>query len=289
MIENLIHDEISKTAGNKLAKYANEPAIFINQAPQDADKEWGDKQYPRIDYYLEFMDNPERNTQGLLTINIWCKAEEVIYPELIGDPIMSKFNNLFLNDDKIVSFKWRGNRPFVYNQSETLKVEGLTLIFDVFEYPLFEYEKPDPIEAISRYTKEKLPNCKILGIDELEKTYKPLGKENIVYWRIGSTYVDIDTSSFSITWIEANLVGEFAGEQIDNNMMNLQHNLALDQEAITNDGSPMFIWDISSKKSDDTGQIICVGRFGILRDTEQDKGEPLKDIILTGLGNDQKL
>ena len=72
-LEDIIYSRLTTdtTLGSQLAKYGKKPAVFFQTAPDDTATGWGQKkQYPRIDYIVDYVSNPERKTSGVLTLNI---------------------------------------------------------------------------------------------------------------------------------------------------------------------------------------------------------------------------
>ena len=76
-LKAMLHKRLTedKRLAEMLAEFCEQPAIFYGQAPTADCEEWGDEQYPRIDYLIDMQENPARNASGVLSINAWCDAD----------------------------------------------------------------------------------------------------------------------------------------------------------------------------------------------------------------------
>lgn len=265
MIEDILYKELVKIVGEYLANKDGIPAIFYKEAPPDTDGWKGEKQYPRLDYYTEYKYNSERNTSGTLVINIWQLQNKKVSSEDIAEIIRPKLDGLFITDDiGTISLAWNITNSWSIGKEAPL-IAGSSLIFDIYAYPVVRLpDGLDPIYSISQYSKEKLHDLKVIGIDELPETYKG----NILYWYIRDTKVSIDDSIYACTWIDTSIIGQLAGDNIDINLAKLSRNIALDQEFILEDTSPFFVEDFKTEKGISTGQVTVLGRYGVLRNVE---------------------
>ena len=85
---------------NKLAKYKGKAAVFYQSAPSDTTPSWkGAKQYPRIDYVIDMQADPERQSSGQATVNIWS-IDTGTMPEEIEPEVRKALCGIFMTPEE---------------------------------------------------------------------------------------------------------------------------------------------------------------------------------------------
>lgn len=284
IVEEILYGELKRLAGDYLTTKDNLPAIFYRQSPPDTDTWTGEAQYPRITYYIEYKYNPERQTSGTLYIDIHQMQDRELSSEDIAEAIKPHLDELFITDDYgTLSFNWNRNEAWNVG-TESPQVANTTMVFEVYDYPVTKIDDMDPVYSMSLYTKALLPDVKVIGIDKMPNVYRG----DVAYYYIESYSVDVDTSIYAVTWIDAVIRGQMGGSNVDANLVTLNHKIALDQEVILEDTSPFFIERFRTQKANRTGQITINGRYGVLRQKDLNI-PPLTTIGLTENINTRRL
>jgi len=261
----LISNEILK---NKLAKFDNMPAIFYQSAPGDQADGWrNEKQYPRIDFIVDMQANPERQSSGLMTLNIWCN-EIGILPEEIEPEIRNALCDVFMQPDGQPPYclVWARSDSFETNSSNVI---GITALFDVLAFSIQETTDPDPIMAINHFIKDWESGVVIIGVDALPNYFISDVKRPAFYFRL--TNLELDRETNTIAWMNASIAGHIFVPTAEARLKWLKYfvDTLVNQGEITMlDTSPMFIRNIKADSTADyltTGQLRISVQFGILR------------------------
>lgn len=255
-----------------LANYGGSPAIFYQRPPTADDTEWGDRQYPRIDYIVDMQENPSRNTSGILTVNVWCDTEYGAEPEDIEPKLRELLHATFVQaDDYPYCFAWVRSDSFeVKTQAdENVRTIGVTVIFDIMAFPCQYTMYPDPIKAMNLWTKGVLPDATVIGEDEIDGWLSPTREKPVIYWHL--TAQSVHQKHFTHTWLNISIEGfVFAKSASDRlyNIARINTAHALAGHIPMEDTSPLFLRDFSIKPHMNylsQGQIQANGRFGILQ------------------------
>jgi len=271
-LEDLIYERLIKSQELPplLAKFNKAPAVFFQNAPDDKATGWeSGMQYPRIDYVVDLQHNPERKTSGTLTLNIWS-TESGISPEELEPIVRQLLCGVFLVPDNSHPYvlTWARSDPFeLTGKYDGGIIAGITLIFDVFAFPMQVTTDPDPILAINHYIKDYAPEAIIIGADELERETVPTADKPAFYFRLETIQTERETNT--VVWVDAVLAGHIfaAGEEVTW-IKSLFDVLALDGEVTMMDGSPMFIRNLKADtalNATSAGQVRISVRFGLLR------------------------
>ena len=258
----------------RLAVYAEKPAIFFQSVPDDKSKAWSSvAQYPRIVLSMEMFANAERNAMGALTVDVIC-TEAGVLPEEIEPFVKEALEGVIFTPRGADSFspKWKNTQIFreksVVDKSFNI---GMTLNFDIYEFPLLETGDPDPIAAINRFAEEWDKELMVVGETDLPEIYEPTRKNPVAYFRRLNETVDLQTNT--VVWINSDLAVHLFAPTLRDRAEWLEQfaqSLALDGEVTMLDGSPMFVKSIKGNaKSDEvTGQLTVSVRYGLLRKPE---------------------
>jgi len=273
------------------ATYDGGTAVFYQRPAPQSDSRWESPiQYPRIDYILDMTENPERNTSGMLSINVWCDAQVGAEPEDIENRIRALLHAAFAQtDDTIYCFAWMRSDAFEVKQKdeETVRTIGVTVIFDVMECPTLSLLYPDPIKAMNEWTKTIIPDAIVLGIDSIDGWQEPTRENPVIFWRLSSQ--SLKSKHFTHTWLNITMEGHVcctnAADRLHNLSM-LNTAAALLGHIPMEDTSPLFPTEFLCRPNLNylrTGQIHMAGNFGILQPEShfQNKatGEPLNNPI----------
>ena len=208
--EQIVYEHLrdSSTLEPFLAKYAEKPAVFNQQAPDDIDPLWWDKsQYGRVIFAANLRGDPERKISGTLILDVICHDGEQV-PEEVEPVARELIDGYFFSDEEegvTFSASWRNSAYFT---DPTKSENGVTLEFDLLAYPNQTTGDPDPIALLNSWTKENLPDAFVIGTDELPKVWKPTNESPAIYWRL----INISKcvwipDTFSCSWQTATVTG----------------------------------------------------------------------------------
>ena len=272
----MIYDRLRNDAKIKslTAVYNDGAAVFYQRPASAENARWESKiQYPRIDYTLDMLDNPARNTSGVLTVNIWCDAQIGAEPEDIEARVRELLHAVFAQaDDYTYCFAWVRSDAFEIKSAaeETVRTFGVTVTFDVVACPCQYTMCPDPIKGLNAWTKEILPNAVIIGDDPIDGWYSPTKATPAVYWRITSLS-KAPRQHFAYTWVdisvECHVYCDNAADRLYN-LAKLNSAYALAGHITLEDTSPLFLRTFQVQQTLNyitTGQIRATGQFGLLQ------------------------
>ena len=295
-IRRLIGGQISADAqiAGLLAAYSGAPAAFYQKAPSDSRAGWGSPRYPRIDYNVDMRYDPERKTAGTLTVNIWCttecqqtgdqdpdKAIEQRLTELISGTFYTG------SDGATVCAEWERSDEFVYELEDATapEVYGLTVTYNLMEFPEQISTAPDPAQGLNAWTKRHFPQMAAIAYDQTPPILKPTDKNPAIYWRFEGT-ASTDKRSYAVAWFTGTFSAHvMAGSVTERNkwIKAIIERAQMDGEVVLADGSPMFINRITVRHNADPlreGQLGLTGQYGILT-------QPQKEPAQTKLMNPQ--
>lgn len=274
-LQAMIYDRLrnDETIESLTARYGGGAAVFYQMPATQDDSRWESPiQYPRIDYLLDMMDNPARNANGTLTINVWCDSQGSAEPEEIEGRIRALLHACFAQaDDYPYCFSWVRSDAFEVKkqQEETVRVIGVTVSFDVIACPKQETVYPDPIKAMNDWTKTVIPNAKVIGKDEFTGWFTPTKATPAVYWRVESQ--SIKERHFAYTWLNITVEGHVYAPTADdrlNNLAKLNTAASLIGHVRMEDSSPLLLKSFECRPSlnyPKVGQIKAEGQFGIMQ------------------------
>lgn len=279
-LEDLIYRRLCRNEEltKLLAKHDRNPAVFFQNAPGDASLGWAKRrQYPRITCIVDMQADAERKTSGQLTVNIWCCGSGAA-PEDIEPIIRDIFCGIFLSPEAMETYSlaWARSDPFETQEvltGQKTQVIGISVSFDILSFPQQVTSDPDPVLAINEYTRRLCPGCKIIGYDILPEEYAPTESTPAFYWRFGS--MGVDKVSWAVSWVIGILGGHIFSPTTEGRLKWLKfiaQQMAIDEEAIMLDGSPMFFTGLKADSAADhlrNGQIQLRVKYGILRKREQ--------------------
>lgn len=285
----------SESLSNLLAQYNSRPAVFYQHPASSDDPNWGEIQYPRIDYIIDMQENPARNTSGVLMLNVWCDSEYGVEPETIEYAVRNLLHATFAQtDDYPYCFAWVRSDTFdgTTDKEKSIHTIGVTLIFDIMAFPDQSTMYPDPIKAMNSWTKTIIPEAVVIGHDTFSGWLTPSKERPAVYWRLAGQ--SIGMKHFTHTWVNVTMEGHVYARSAADRL----HNLSLLNTAASllghipmEDTSPLFLRSFSCKPHLNylsTGQIHADGNFGLLQPeqhlqsgaTGRDLEAPITDLVI---------
>ena len=275
-LEELVYQWLTENPKivEKMAVYAGKPAIFFQLAPDDCQTGWGSKtQYPRMSYQIDMQANQERKSVGMMSICLFCD-ETGIPPEEIELVVRECFKDLIIQPDQSspYCFAWARTDNFEMKSLESganTRVIGVEIQFDLLEYPGQETTDPDPIIALQRYLKHKIPESFVLGLEQMDFFLIADAKEPIFYCRLESIAKTKETNT--VTWLEGELAIHVICPDFGmrlKTITSIVNQLAQEGEIILLDQSPMTIKQLKTDNQADylkEGQIFLTVQYGLLR------------------------
>lgn len=273
-LEDLIYQRLTtaEPLKKKLARFGGAPAVFYQTAPSDKAQEWkGKREYPRISYVVDLQTNPERQTSGVLSLDIWGD-EAGTPPEELEPDVRAALCDVFLQPDEGPPFSLAWASTSAFEERSQVKpntlVAGATVTFDVFAFPTQITTDPDPILAINEFVKDWAPEAVVIGKDTIESFYTATKERPAFYFRLLNLQSSQETNT--VAWMNGTIAGHiFATPEARLQWLKaLTDTLATRGEVTMLDTSPMFIQTIKADSSADrltTGQLRLYVRFGILR------------------------
>ena len=274
-LEDLIYKRLIERGAitEKLARFGDAPAVFYQSAPGDQAEDWrSKKQYPRLDFTVDMQANPERQSSGLMFLNIWCD-ETGTPPEDIEPEIRSALCDIFMQPagQPPYCLVWIRSDGFevTNNSIKSSHVNGITLRFNILAFPNQETTDPDPVLAMNHYIKELESAAVVIGADVLPDYFTPTIKQPAFYFRIASLETARETNT--VIWMNASISGHVFAPTTAARLQWLKYlvdTLAAQGEVTMLDTSPMFLKAI---KADSTADYLTIGQlrlsvqFGILR------------------------
>ena len=255
----------------RLAVYAEKPAVFFQSAPDDNSETWTSiAQYPRIILSMDMFANAERNVMGLLVVDVIC-TEEGLPPEEIEPYVIQALEGVFFTPkgDTTFSPKWRNTQVFrEQNVTDKSHNIGMTLNFDIYEFPVLETSDPDPIAAINFYAQNWDKKLVVIGRDELPEIFEPKRHSPVAYFRRVNTSVEKQTNT--VIWILGDVAMHLFAPTLRDRIEWLEQfsqGLSFAGEITMLDGSLMFVRNIrgDSRADEVTGQLTIGVRYGLLR------------------------
>ena len=275
--DELIYKRFSgyEAFSEKLATYADSPAVFYQKAPDDRQKGWGEEQYPRVVYTIDMQADQERKSAGVMQVDLYCDEAKTA-PEDIEPIIRECLRNLIVKPDgnSHYAFAWARTEMFDLipsgrDRGVGTRVIGATLRFDILEYSQQETSNPDPAKAVQRWMKELEPSAVVIGEDEIDMFYEPSGERPAFYVRVVSYKTNRVT--YAITWLDCVLAVHVIAPEPE--MRNSWVRWLADQFNIAGevrmlDDSVMIIWEAAVDTSADylsRGQIMVKAQYSMSR------------------------
>lgn len=303
MIEELLHRQLceDEVLSGVLARYGGEPGVFYQKAPMDLDPAWEGMSFPRVSYNLDFSYDAERKQAGTLSLDVWLCALNVSgdgrnLERVLAERLEQLISGVFYSPlgESSLCAVWRDTVAFVgqataiRREASPVETYGLSLCFDLLAFPCQESMEPDPVSALNHWAKERFPQCRVLGLDDLPEVWRPSDWEPALYWRMAGA--DVLREMYACTWY----LGQFCGHLSCGTVSERNRFARALLEALRGgvdlqmgDGSPLRV-EKSLYRHDGNplseGQIALWGEFGVLssRYTELSGGNLLQEATVDG-------
>ena len=296
MFDGLLKDQIRGDAeiAGMLGTYNDFPAFFFQKAPNDRDRDWKEPKYPRADYNIDMRYDPERKAAGTMAINVWCTTESAAMPEDIEKRLVELINGTFYTNRRqaTVCAVWNRSDAFAFEMPINVggntapEVIGITLTFDLLQFPEQLTTDPDPIQGLNHWTRANFPNMAVIAHDEIPPVWKPTDEHPAIYWRFEGT-ATTDKQTYAVNWY----TGQFAAHVIADGIKErngwtkaIAEQIQIDGEVLLADGSPMFAKQIAIRHSADPlreGQLILTGKYGVLAQRRKEHAQiPLNRAVI---------
>jgi hypothetical protein len=298
VLDGLLKDQVKgdpEIAG-MLTKYKGIPAFFFQKAPMDTDRGWDKSCYPRVDYNIDMRCDPERKAAGTMVVNVWCTSESAYMPEDIEKRLIALIDDTFYTNRQraTVCAIWHRSDAFDFERSTivgrvTPEAFGVSISFDLMEFPDQLTTDPDPIQSLNKWTRENFPGMTVIAHDDMPPVWKPTDTNPAIYWRFdGMTATD--RQSYAVNWY----TGQFAAHVITQGVTErnrwtkaMIELIQLEGEIPLVDGSPMFAKQISIRHSADPlreGQLLLTGQYGVLAQHRKERARiPLNRAVIPNL------
>lgn len=289
MLDGLLKEQIRKDeqVEGMLASFGGKPAFFYQKSPPDTDKLWGRTCYPRADYNIDMQYNAERKSSGSLTINIWCTSESESMPEDIEKRFRELIEGTFYSTKKTsVCAVWVRSDSFSYETNANNatsngqpEIFGVTMLFELMEFPRQITTDPDPVQGINEWTKKYFTGLTVIGYDILPAIWKPTDENAAVYWRFIEYGTESRQSGYAVDWFIGNFAAHIITDSVPERnrwLKSIAERLQIDGEIILQDSSPMFIKKVEVKHNADPlreGQMIISGQYGVLAQSRKEEAE----------------
>jgi len=316
MIDGLLKNQIrgDPDMAGMLTSFRGKPAFFYQKAPPDTDKGWSDKNqscspmqpgwkkpaFPRADYSIDMRYDPERKVSGTMIINVWCIRESAVTPEDIERRLVELISGTFYSTrrEATVCAVWTRSEGFGFEMPANIggntspEVFGVTLMFDLTEFPEQETTDPDPVQGLNGWTKGNFPDVKIINVDPgsspgqaLPEIWKPTDESPAVYWRFEGTAAN-DRQSYAVNWYTGQFAAHVIAETVPERnrwIKAMKEAMQLDGEVVLTDGSPMFVKNIAARNGADPlreGQLLLTGQYGVLAQHRKERAQiPLNNAV----------
>lgn len=304
-IRRLVLEQVAADVqiGEMLAAYNGRPAVFYQKSPSDSRRGWGSKRYPRVDFNVDMRHDAERRAAGTMTFNIWCSTECAAQgfdgmdaDRAIENRLIELISGTFYtgSDRAALCAEWECSDEFnIENtqQNGTIpEIYGLTVIFELMEFPEQITASPDPVQGLNEWTKRYFAEMAVITHDEMPSIWQPTDEKPAIYWRFEGT-ASTNRQSYAVRWFTGTFAAHILAESIaERNKWTkaIIERAQLDGEIILPDCSPMFINRISVRHNADAlreGQLELMGIYGVLTQPIKETARPkLMHANMTGGG-----
>lgn len=291
MIEDKLYQALQQSpASEYMARFKQtagsntDPAVFYQYAPNDKNAGWPPgPQYPRMTYNIDWHDDPQRKTSGVLTIDLLCRAADEKPPESIAPTLAEDLSQIFLTDaDETVCIVWRNTEYFEETGSKGPKIIGATILFDVWAFPAQKTGVAgDPVECVMRFIKNMEPQVKMMGTDSLKDIDRATDDAPVIYVRLKSNTARL-RDTYATQWFDAIMgihiiAATPAARQAWTEK--ICRDIAREAEYLMDNGKTMRFITIAAAFAAnplETGQLTLTTQYGVLT---QPKAAPLMNHI----------
>ena len=282
-----------------LATYNGYPAFFFQKSPPDTDRKWTMPCFPRADYNIDMKYDPERKVSGNLTIDVKCTTESKHMPEDFEQRLVNLINGAFYTapERATVAAVWSRSDAFDFERTQAVsqampEVFGITIEFDLMEFPAQITTDPDPIQGLNYWTRVNFPDMAVIADAELAPVWKPSDEKPAIYWRFEGTAAN-DQQSYAVNWY----TGKYAAHVIADSVKArnawtkaIAEHIQIDGEIPLIDGSPMFAKQLAIRHNADPlreGQLLLTGQYGVLAQHRRESAQiPINRAVLSNMNTE---
>lgn len=274
-LEELLYRRLTQAPGLRdvLARYRGTPAVFYQRAPADTDAGWGSAvQYPRLDFMADLRADPERQTAGVVSVNLWC-TQAGPAPEDLEPQLRAALCGALLAPEgqPVCALAWARSDGFEFKSEVRADdlVSGVTVLFDLYAFPDQVTGDPDPVQGMFRWAGRAMPEALVIGRDPIPDAFVPTAGRPALYFRVERLAVDRET--FAAVWYAGTLVVHLFAPEAGIRVKWLRamvDDLARAGEVTLLDGSPMLLRSVAADSGADplsAGQLRLGVRWGALR------------------------
>lgn len=248
-----------------LAKFGDEPAIFYQKAPADADAEIN---YPHVIISVDKFFDAQKGLAGMLNVDIMT-SQMTTAPEEIERVIRPKLEGVFFrpHEGEIFCLKWQRSDVFTERASErTPLIIGVTMSFEIYEFPLAETNAPDPIAGLNHWAEHF--GVAVIGLTDFEETFEPTRDTPAIYF--DAQKIRLVEQQSSLVWLDAVINMHVFAPDVRSRrgwLAHLNHELLIHGTIFANDGSPMLLEEMEYlwAASEVQGQIQYKFRYSVPR------------------------
>lgn len=262
----------------RLTTFADSPAIFTPEAPEDNSRGWNRKtRYPLIEYTYDMQANEQRGSDGTLSIFLKCSNQSEVEPQEIEAEIKKSLREVLLvpEGEPPYCFSWASTEAFTMQDKNDDLVLGADIRFDMIEYPSQQTTDPDPIDALNLYVHSICPEALVIGYDRLDEIEEAKPDRPIVFCQL-DTSVKAD-QTYTVAWMDCRIAVHVLCPESERRIkwvMQIANALSVDGEVDMLDHSPMRITRLQVNHKGDyvkTGQLFVTAHYGILKGREYGK------------------
>lgn len=264
-LEELIYARLTgnEQLREKLTKYIDAPAVFLQKCPDDTADGWHGIQYPRADYLVDMTADPERHSSGIVTVNVYSNDTGKPPEEIAPDVRKALCNIVMQADERAYCIAWERTELFEMNtvQSPNTLVNGCALTFLLIAFPRQETKMPDPALAVQEFLKQWEPDALIIGKDHIESVYEPSDKRPAFYVRISGHKEN--RATYALRWIDCMIAIHVIAPTPEGRSAwcrYLADTLHMLGEVTMLDGAPMLAMNLAV---DNAAEYLTVGQIAI--------------------------
>jgi len=219
-------------------------------------------------YLLDLAGDPQR--EGTLAVDLFClpPAAPEDFEPLVRGWADGRF---FLSGEQVLSAAWRASNYFTQPEG---KVDGVTVTFDLVEYPVQEISGPDPVRLLNGYVREQYPQGAVIGLNGWNEPVLTPSRERPVFYCMltGLAPCAQIPDTFHCIWRTASLQLHIAAGSRQEELA-IANRLAVDlarrRRLFFPDKGPMMLGPPKVQPSTSpqrTPYLTVEGNFGILRE-----------------------
>lgn len=275
--------------GGYLATYQGRSAVFYQKAPTSEDPLWEKPCFPHVEFVIDRVSDSERQESGKLTFHIWVSSDVLSLSggspdKEIANILQNAVDGAFFRHGEVITCAtWVNSYAFVRDVSQInmeispVETYGIIMQFDLLDCHNQPTTDPDPIYGANLWVKELFPWVTVIGLDEIPEVWLPKPSEMAVYWRFVG-YEGDHCQGYSVNWYHGKLALHIFADSVTKRnqwLKVLAEALQLDGEILLPDESPMFLTKVQVIHSLDRlrdGQLLIVGKYGVLASKRKNKG-----------------